>query len=121
VNAQDHQVLSTTPSIFLATPAKFENFTDHSLGNPGFHLFVTRTVARLERHRELDVRPVARLNDRIARVEVGRQWLLAEEADRAVLDTGENHLLVTIEPARTDHDKLRLLALKHRAIVFVRV
>ena len=59
VDAQDHQVLAPAPPVFLAPPAELEHLADRPLGDQRLDPLVPRAVARLEGHRELDVRPLA--------------------------------------------------------------
>ena len=119
VDAQDHQVFAAAPAIFLAPPAELEDFADRPLGDQRLDPLVARAVARLKGHRELDVRPLAGVDDRVARGQVGGERLLAEDAEHPVLGTRQDHVLVAVEPARRDHDELRLFAVEHRAVVVV--
>ena len=119
VDAQDHQVLAAAPAIFLAPPAQLEDLADRPLGDHRLDPLVPRAVPGLKGHRELDVRPLARLDDRVARGEVGGQRLLAEDPEHPVLGARQDHVLVPVEPSRPDHDEPRLLALQHRPVIGV--
>ena len=103
----------------MPTPSQFEHLTDGPVGDQGLDALVTRTEAGLEGHRQLAVSAVERVDDGVARGQVGREWLFAEDAEGSVLDTRQHHVLVAIEPARGHHNELGFLALQHGAIVLI--
>ena len=110
VDPQHHQVFAPATPVFFAPPAELEHLADRSRGDQRLDPLVPRAVAGLEGHGELDVRPLAGIDDRVTRGQVRRQRLLAEDAQDPVLGTRQDHVLVPVEPPRRDHDKPRLLA-----------
>ena len=112
VGAQHHQVLASSPSIFLAAAPQFEHVADRSLPDEFFDSLQTRAVAGLMGNNVFNMSSLAGSNHLVGFSE-GTGHRFFQENVTSELGTGQHHVKVDIQPARGHTHDLRALFLEH--------